>query len=68
MKMPSVMHPTTFHINGMFFQVVSYCKLSNEQASRVAENFYHANKFKKKDQGKLFTVVTTIDENSASLW
>lgn len=67
MEMPSVTHPTTFKINGMYFKVVSYSKLSSAQAGTIVQNFYRTNKFKKKDQGKTFTVITTFDENSSGL-
>ena len=67
MEAPSTVHPTKFKIGDYLFQVVSYAKLSNDQAARIAQNFYRTNKFKKKDKGKLFKVITTFDENSANL-
>jgi len=60
MKLPSVVHPTTFLIRGIKIQVVSYSQLSNERAGAVAMQFYRSHKFKKKDQGKLFQTLTTL--------
>jgi len=67
MEMPSTIHPTKFKIDGYIFQVVSYANLTKSQAARIAQNFYHTQKLKKKDKGKMFTVITTFDENSANL-
>lgn len=68
METPSVVHPTTFQIGGMHFQVVSYVSLSDKQAAKVAMHFYRTHKFKKKNKGKLFKVFTLIDSDSAKLW
>ena len=67
MGMPSVTHPTTFEINGMYFKIVSCSELTNEQAARAAQYYYQTHKFKKKDKGKVFTVLTMFDKNSANL-
>jgi len=67
MQLPSVVHPKKFSVKGMFFEVVSYATLTDEQASKVAMLFYRSGKFTKMDQGKLFRVVTQFDENSSDL-
>lgn len=67
MQMPSVVHPKKFSINGMFFEIVSFSTLTDEQAGKAAMFFFSNHKFKKKDQGKVFRVVTLFDENSANL-
>lgn len=67
MEIPSVVHPKRFTINGMVFEVVSYSALTDEQAQKAAMLFFRSHKFKKKDQGKLFRVVTTFDRNSSNL-
>lgn len=59
MEMPSVVHPTRFTIKGMVFEVVSYSQLSDEKAATIAMQFFRMQKFKKKDQGKLFRVLWT---------
>lgn len=65
MEMPSVIHPKRFLINGMYFEVVSYSSLNDEQAANVAMMFFHGRKFKKSDKGKLFQVITQFDAQSA---
>ncbi len=67
MELPSVIHPTKFAINGMYFQVISFSKLTDSQASKVAMHFYRMRKFKKSHKGKIFKVITTIDENSSGM-
>lgn len=67
MEMPSTVHPKIFEINGYYFKIVSYAKLTDQQAARLARQFYHSRKMLKKDKGKTFTVITTFDENSANL-
>jgi len=67
MDLPSVTHPTTFEIDGMYFKVVSYVELSNDKAAKVVQQFYRGRKFKKKDKGTTFTVITILDENSAKI-
>ncbi|RDH86394.1 MAG: hypothetical protein DIZ78_09500 [endosymbiont of Escarpia spicata] len=68
MKSPNKIHPKKFVINDMYFQVVSYAELSDSQAGKIAMNFYKTHKFKKKDKGKLFSVITTIDNEATSLF
>jgi len=66
MEAPSTVHPKICSINGYYFKVVSYAKLTDQQASKIARQFYHSRKFYKKDKGKTFTVLTTFDENSVN--
>lgn len=68
MESPNVIHPKKVNINGLLFQVVSYASLSDAQALNVARHFYRTHRIKKKDKGKLYTVVTVIDKDSASMW
>jgi hypothetical protein len=63
MEAPSTVHPTKFKIGGYILQVVSYAKLTDEQAARIAQHFYKTQKLKKKDKGKLIKVITMFDEN-----
>jgi len=67
MEMPSVVHPKRFAINGMYFEVVSYSPLSDDQAAKIAMMFFRGRKFKKSDKGKLFQVITQFDAQSAGL-
>lgn len=67
MEMPSVIHPKRFHINGIFFEVISYSPLTDDQAAKVAMSFFRSKKFKKKDKGKVFKVITQFDSESSNL-
>jgi len=66
--MTDIVHPKKFSINGMYFQVTSHTKLSDSQAANIAMHFYRTHKFKKKDKGKLFTVMTVVNDDTASLF
>lgn len=67
MQLPSVVHPKKFAVQGMLFEVVAYSTLTDEQAAKAAMFFFRSRKFLKKDQGKLFRVLTQFDENSTGL-
>lgn len=67
MEIPSVVHPKRFVINEMYFEVVSYSPLNDEQAAKIAMMFFRGRKFKKSDKGKLFQVITQFDTQSAGL-
>lgn len=60
MNIQSVVHPKRFAINGMFFEVVSFSPITDEQAQAAAIMFYRSRKFQKADQGKLFRVLTSL--------
>jgi hypothetical protein len=51
----------------MRFQVVAQITLTDQQAAKVAMRFYRTRKFTKKDQGKLFQVLTSFDHDSIAL-
>lgn len=67
MKIPSVIHPVKFNIGGYIFEVVSYGKLTDQQAAIIVRNFYSTHKFKKKDVGKVFKIISIIDKDSADI-
>ena len=67
MQKPSVAHPTKFKISEMFFEVVTFEPVTNDQAAKIAMHFYKSNKFKKSDKGKSFQVITMFDKQSAQL-
>lgn len=56
MQLPSVIHPKRFEINGMFFEIVTYIPITDDQAEKIAMAFFACRKFKKNDRGKLFQV------------
>ncbi len=68
MEWPNIRHPTRFKIGGISIEVLAYVNLSKNQAAKIATQFYHFQNFKKTDKGKIFTVVTTIYENSVGLY
>ena len=67
MQFPNIVHPKRFEVNGMFFEVVSFTELSDEQAAKIAMHYFKIHKFKKKDQGKLFQILTTFDDPSKGM-
>ncbi len=68
MQTPNIAHPTIFEIDGYKFQVVAYTTLTDEQARHAALYFYRTHKFKKKDRGTLYTVISIIDRDTAGLF
>jgi len=60
-----ITHPKIFNISGMFFKVVSYTNLSDDQAANVAMMFYKSHKFTAKDKNKTFTIKTSFDKGSS---
>ena len=61
MKLPEVVHPKSFNINGYIFEIVSYIQLTDDQAAKIATHYFDTHSFKKKDRGTLFRVVTLVD-------
>jgi len=68
MQMQFIVHPRSFEINGYFFQVLSCCALTDEQATKAAMYFYRTHKLKKKDIGKLIKVITSLDTDTAGIF
>ena len=68
MEIPSIVHPTTFQINGFTYRVISHCVLTDQQAGNIARRTYQMKKPKKKDQNKVFDVYTEVDSQSANMF
>jgi hypothetical protein len=68
MEMPSVVHPRQIKVNGFTFEVVAYCKLTDQQAMNVVIHHCRTNRMKKKDIKKICRIITTIQEGDASLF
>jgi hypothetical protein len=66
-SIPSVVHPKRFTIKGIYFEVVSFDPLTDPQAARLVQTFYRSHRFTRKDQGKVFRVVTIADQSHAGL-
>jgi hypothetical protein len=67
MEMPSVVHPTSFNIRGIYFRVVTLFPLTDQQAAKIAMRYYRAKKFKKKDIGSTIHVISVVDRESIEL-
>lgn len=66
MVLPHIIHPKRFKIKGIFVEVVSHSSLTDEQAAKAAMLFFKSKKFKKNDQGKLYRVITTFDQQTSN--
>lgn len=66
-NIPTVVHPKKFSIKGIYFEVVSFDPLTDQQAARLVQAFYRSHRFTRKDQGKVFRVVTIADRTHAGL-
>ncbi len=62
-----VSHSKKFRISDIYFEVLAFGPISDEQAARIALRFFRARKFKKSDKGKLFQVITQFDRQSANM-
>jgi len=69
MELPKVVHPKTFIVNGLKYQVVAYCSMTDEQALKVLIYWLktHIHKPKKFAANKVFQVVTTFDKDSLAI-
>ena len=67
MQMPNVLHPNKFSINGIFFEVVSYDQLTDDQARKVVLFFCQTYKFLKKNIGITVTITTMHTQASVGL-
>ena len=65
MQTPNVVHPKRFSIAGIVFEVVSIGTLTDNQAARLVQHFYRSRRFTRKDQGKVFQVITLADQTTA---
>ena len=67
MDLKEITHPTTFKVNGIFYRVTTYTKLTDEQAAKIVTLHLRSHKPKKKDKGKTITIKTIHDQSSADL-
>ena len=66
MELPSVIHPKLVKFNGFTFRIVAFCKMTDEQALKIAIQFYHSHKLKKENRNKILKVMTHHDQDSLS--
>lgn len=55
MKLPDIIHPKSFLINGYTIRVMSYMTLTDQQAAKIAMHCYRSRKWLKKDLKKVHT-------------
>lgn len=62
--LPSVLHPTTFLINGYKIRVMTYMPLTNSQAGRIAMLCFRMRKWTKADLKKIHTQYWSGDQDA----
>lgn len=69
MLMPNVVHPKNIKFNGFTYQIVAYCKMTDDQALKALIHFLQnrKNRPKKADQKNLIKVLIALDEDSLGL-
>ncbi len=67
MKLPDILHPKKFIVNGYTIQVASYMALTDAQAAKIAMHCYRSRKWLKKDLKKVFVQYWSGDADSLAL-
>lgn len=67
MKLPDIVHPKSFLINGCTIQVASYMTLTDAQAAKIAMHAYRSRKWTKKDLKKIHRQYWTGDHDALAL-
>jgi hypothetical protein len=67
MRFPDVVHPKRIYSHGCVFEVVAYCKLTDQQALKVIRHYVRTHRITMKGHGKLIQIVTVIDRDSVGL-
>jgi hypothetical protein len=65
--LPNVVHPKLVKVYGYTLRIVSFCKLTDEQALNAGILFVRTHKLKKSDRKKTLRVLTTFDERSSGM-
>ena len=60
---PNVLHPSRVVINGYTFQVVTFMRLTDAQASKIARHYYLTHRLTKNQQRSILKIVSVIDES-----
>jgi hypothetical protein len=58
LNIPTTIHPKQFLIKGIYFEVISFTPLNEDDASDIARQYYKNRKFKRSDKGTVVQVVT----------
>lgn len=67
MKLPNIVHPKRFLVNGYTIEVVAYMTLTDAQAAKIATHGYRSRKWTKKDQKLVHRQFWTGDAESLAL-
>lgn len=65
MELQEIVHPTTFKIGDIFYQVSAFVRLTDEQAAKIVMQHISANRHNKKIKHVL--IQTTHDQSSVAL-
>jgi hypothetical protein len=67
MDLPNVVHPTIFTVNGFRIQIVSFFRLSDNEALALARHHILHRKMKKSEKHLVHTVYVTGDKESVGM-
>lgn len=67
MKLPNIVHPKQFLINGYTIQVASYMVLTDAQAAKIAMHGFRSRKWLKKDLKKVHNHLWFGDQQALAL-
>lgn len=67
MKLPDIVHPKKFTINGYTIQVASYMTLTDAQAQKIAIHAFRSRKWLKKDAKKIHTQMWIGDHEALAM-
>lgn len=67
MKLPDIVHPKRFTVNGFTIEVAAYVVLTDAQAAKIAMHGYRSRKWLKKDMKKVHRQYWTGDADSLAL-
>ena len=67
MKLPDVIHPKRFSVNGYTIGVATYFPISDQQAAKIALMTLRSRRWTKKDQKKVHLQYWTGDKEALAL-
>ena len=68
-NIPTTIHPKQFLIKGIYFEVISFTPLNEDDAGDIARQYYKNRKFKRSDKGTVVQVVTLYGlEDDIEYW
>ena len=67
MKLPNIVHPKNFTVNGYTIQAASYMALTDQQAATIAMHCYKSRKWLKKDLKRVHRQMWLGDQDSLAM-